>query len=113
MDGILWDVKILTCQYFKTIELILLKLAGYDEQAYRALYATFQSIIKFYRNIEIFSFNWHRWLLWTHMCMEKLKELSYLLIFCENKLILFQNGLRMHEYVPCLELCCQIKWSIK
>ena len=29
--------------------------------------------------------------------MEKLKELSYLLIFYGNKLILSQNGLRVHE----------------
>ena len=30
----------------------------------------------------------------------KLKELSSLLIFYENKLILSQNGLRVHEKVP-------------
>ena len=32
--------------------------------------------------------------------MEKLKKLSYLLIFYENELILSQNGLRVLENVP-------------
>ena len=69
------------CWYFKTIGSILLKLATYDEWAYRALYANFQSIIKFYKNIEIFSFNWHKWLLWTYMYTGETKRIELLAYF--------------------------------
>ena len=51
----------------------------------------FQSNLKFYKNIEIFSFVEYRCVLWPFIYIEKLKELSYLLIFHENELILSQN----------------------
>ena len=88
---ILWDVKTLTWWNFKTTGLILLKFTGYYEWTHKALYTNFQSNLKFYKNIKIFSFNWYRWLLWSSICLGKLKELSYFLIFHENKLILSQN----------------------
>ena len=40
------------------------------------LNAKFQSILKFYKNIEIFGFNRYRWLLWSYIVMEKLKGIS-------------------------------------
>ena len=43
---------------------------------------------KIFKNIEILSFNGYRWFLWSYMYKEKLKELSYLLMFHENKLVL-------------------------
>ena len=85
---ILWDVKTLTCQYFKTTGLILMKFTGYNEQSHKALYTNFQRNLKFHKNVGICSFNEYRLFLWSYMYMEKLKEFSYLLIFHENKLIL-------------------------
>ena len=86
-DYILWDIKTLTCQCSKTTELILMKFTGDNEQTHRGLYTNFQSNLKFYKNIEICSFNGYRWFLWSYMHIEKLKELSNLLIFHENELI--------------------------
>ena len=51
---ILWDVRTLTCWYFKTTEPILMKFTGYNEWTHRALYTNFQSNLKFCKNIEIF-----------------------------------------------------------
>ena len=64
-----------------------MKFTGYNEKTHRGLYTN----LKFYKNIEIFSFNGYRWFLWSYIHLEKLKELSYLLIFHENELILTLN----------------------
>ena len=65
-----------------------MKFTGYEEQTHRGLYTNFQINPKFYKNIEIFNFVENRCVLWPLIFIEKLKELSYLLIFHENKLVL-------------------------
>ena len=65
-----------------------MKFIGFNEWAYRGLYTNFQSILKFYTNIEIFNFKGYRCFLWSHFQAEKLKELSNLLILHENELTL-------------------------
>ena len=65
-----------------------MKFTGFNEQAHRGLYTNFQSNLKFYTNIGIFSFKGYRCFLWSYMYTEKLKQLNNLLIFHENKLIL-------------------------
>ena len=80
--------KISTCQYSKTTGPILIKFTGSNEQAHRGLYTIFQSNLKFYIKVGIFSFKGHGCFLWSYMHTAKLKELSNLLIFHENKLIL-------------------------
>ena len=68
--------------------LILMNFTRYEEQTHRGLYTNFQSNPKFYKNIEIFSFIEYRCVLWPLIYIEKLTELSYLLIVHENKLVL-------------------------
>ena len=74
-----------------------MKFTGYNEQTHKVLYTNFQRNLKFYKNVGICSFNGYRWPLWSYMHIGKLKELSYLLIFHENELILSQSCLRLHE----------------
>ena len=66
--------KLLICWYFKTTGLILVKITGYNVWTDRALYTNFQSNLKFYKNIETFSFNGYRWFLLSCICLRKLKE---------------------------------------
>ena len=86
--GVLWDIKTLTCQYFKTTGPILMTFTGYNEWTHRGLYTNLQSNLKFCTKVRIFSFKGYGCFLWSNMYTEKLKELSNLLIFHENGLIL-------------------------
>ena len=65
-----------------------MKFTGYNERTHEVLYINFQRNLKFHKNIKTFSFNGYRWFLWFYMYVEKLKDLSYVLNFHENKLIL-------------------------
>ena len=85
---ILWDVKISNYQYSKTTGPILMKFTGFHKQVHRGLYTNFQSNLKFYTKVRIFNFKGYRCLPWSYMYTEKIKELSNLLIFHENDLIL-------------------------
>ena len=68
-----------------------MKFTEHSEQTYRALYTNFQSILKFYKSIKIFSINGYRWLTWSCMCLGKLSEMSYPLNLHENESILSQE----------------------
>ena len=85
---ILWDVKISNCQYSKTTGLILMKFTGYNKQIDRGLYTNFQNNLNFYTKVRIFSFKEYSCFQWCYLYTEKLKELSNLLNFHENELIL-------------------------
>ena len=65
-----------------------MKFTGFNDWAHRGLYTNFQCNLNFYTNIGIFNFKGYRCFIWSYMYAEKLKELSNLLIFHENKLIL-------------------------
>ena len=65
-----------------------MKFTGFKKWAHRGLYTNFQSNLNFYKTIGIFSIKDYRCFLWSYMQTEKLKELSNLLIFYENKLVL-------------------------
>ena len=72
--------KTLKVQYLKTTCPIELKLAGLIVLVNKSLYIEFQVILKFYKNIGIFNFKDHRYLLWSCNHAYKLKELKALLI---------------------------------
>ena len=73
--GVLWDIEILTCWYFKTTGSILMKFTGYSKWMNRGLCTNFQNNLKFYIKIRIFSFKGYRCFLWSYRYTEKLKEL--------------------------------------
>ena len=50
----------------KTTYLIELKLTGLIEGINDGLYANFQSILNFHKNLRIFNFEGHRCLLWSY-----------------------------------------------
>ena len=52
---VLWDIKTLTCQYFKTTGQISMKFTGYNKWTHGGLYTNFQSNLKFYIKVRIFS----------------------------------------------------------
>ena len=66
-----------------------MKFTGYSKQTHRGLYINFQSNLNFHIKVGFFSFKGYTWFLWSYMHIEKLKELSYLLIFHENEFNLY------------------------
>ena len=65
-----------------------MKFTQLTKEGIKSEYTDFQSTLRFYIKLGIFSFKGYGYFLWPYMYTEKLKELSNLLIFYENELIL-------------------------